>query len=251
MTRDWKAVIGRDPAELCDELYAKKPTWSIGSISHFDARFLFKEALAVSPNVAVEIGTASGFSAAVLCLALSVAARAKAIAPDFRVLSYDISAEFYADPTRKVGDAARELLPPELLEHMLFTAPDGTALTLREHHDPDSIRFLFIDGDHRHPWPTLDLIAALDCLAAGAAVFLHDINLPVRMPDAADWGAKYLFDDLDVAKELPDDAGDVPNVGRVTIPTDKEQLRDQLLGILYAHPWEAKVSSHVTTRVLV
>lgn len=191
----------------------------------------------------VEIGTATGMSAAHLCRALDVASQARLIQTDFRVATYDISTMWQPDPNRKIGDGAREQLSPELLDHIVFRNP-AQAFNAAKDFPPDSIRFAFIDANHGHPWPTLDLLVLLDCLAAGATVVLHDINLPIIKPQSSVWGAKYLFDALGMFKQnVPDDSGRMPNIGSFVVPNEKTAFREQLLRVLYAHPWQAKISA--------
>jgi hypothetical protein len=214
-----------------------RPEWIVGSLSHSDTRFLFDTALKAGASLAVEIGTASGFSTSVLCHALNFASQAGMIDSDFHVVSYDFHPYFYADASKRVGDATREQLSPELLKHVTFRHP-ALASSLEQHHGKGEIGLLFIDANHKHPWPTLDLLAALDSLSPGAIVVLHDINLPVMSLELPGWGPKHLFDGLDLEKSVPDDE-QIPNIGRVKIPEDKERLRGQLLKILFAHEWQA------------
>ena len=237
---DWEALLGCTPEEHCQRIYGKRPSWVEGYVSLYDAQFLFDRVLRAEPETIIEIGTASGVSTVILCHAAEVVRRAGGIG-DFRVASYDIHEEFYADPSRATGDAAREMLAPELLDHVDFHTP-GTAVTVREHYGEDSIRFAFIDASHAHPWPVLDLVALLPVLQPGAEVAMHDVNLPVRLPDTAS-GSKWLFDDLEIEKVI-DHRDPVPNIGAVTIPEDKAALREQLLAILDAHEWE--VSPHTS-----
>lgn len=178
---------------------------------------------------------------------MNIASQAGRIDADFRVISYDISPTYYADANKRVGDAAREQLPPELLKHVTFHNP-ALASSLEQHHRNSEIEFLFIDADHRHPWPTLDFLVALDLLKSGALVVLHDINLPIAYPAFEEWGAKHLFDGLDLEKRLPQ-ADAVPNIGSVRIPDDKEMLRFRLLEILLAHEWQADVEPDYLSRL--
>lgn len=80
-------------------------------------------------------------------------------------------------------------------------------------------------------------------------MFFHDINLPVRSPEYAQWGAKFLFDDLDLVKHV-DEASDPPNIGSVIVPADKERLRRRLLDIVAAHAWETKAPERITGPLL-
>lgn len=98
---------------------------------------------------------------------------------------------------------------------------------------------MFIDANHEHPWPTLDLLAVLGSLSASAGVILHDINLPLLHSAFPAWDVKYLFDDLRIVKDVPQDAA-IPNIGSITVPADKAQLRAQLASI-FKYDWHADV----------
>ncbi len=241
----WQDVIGSPPDSFSDHLRAARPAWVTGSLSWDDTRFLFRTALEADADEAVEIGTASGFSTAVLAHALSFRAAAGRASEGWRVRSYDIQEQIYFDHDRRVGDAARELLPGHMLEHVEFNAP-ATAIDVGERHATDSIRLLFLDANHQHPWPALDLLAVLDTLRVGATVLLHDVNLP-RIHAAEPWGVTHLFEDLDVEKFVPD--VEVPNIGAFVVPEDKRRLREQLLAIVQRHRWEVDVPSELVRRV--
>jgi predicted O-methyltransferase YrrM len=244
---DFDSVIGCTPEAYCKALSANMPGWVAHPLSDSETLFLFEIALNAGANLAVEIGTGPGFSTSVLCQALNIARQAGKIDSDFHVVSYDSSSTYYADASRRVGDATREQLSPELLKHITFRNP-ALAASLKQHYDDDAIEFLFIDADHRHPWPTLDFLATLDLLKCGAVVILHDINLPVAYPEFQDWGAKYLFDALDLEKGVPQ-ADEVPNIGSIRISEDKELLRARLLEILDTHEWQADVEADYLTQL--
>ena len=239
---DFEKIAGSGMNEYCHALYHRQPNWVTGSISYYDTRFLFKTALESGSRVAVEIGTAAGFSTGVLCRALDIASRLGRIPPDFQVVSYDISPKFYADLNKRVGDAAREELPAELLEHVVFKNP-ATALDVRKDYAETGVELLFIDANHQHPWPTLDLLATLDVLRPGATVLFHDINLPVLYPEFADWGVHHLVNDPCMEMQLPQDTDnlELPNICSIRIPAEKEPLRAALVKLLAAHPWHAEI----------
>lgn len=236
-----KALDTADLQASVANYYSRRPPWIAGYISHSDSQFLAKKLAEARAETVIEIGTSSGFSAGLICHVLNFALQAGTIGPDFRVISYDISPYFRTDQSKKVGDAARQQLPSNLVEHIIFRNP-ATVLDFRKHHGRDEINFIFIDASHQHPWPTIDLFASLDYLSPGASVVLHDINLPIFDPKYQDWGAKYLFDEIDVEKEkdTPRDGG-LYNIGSITIPADKERLKNQLLRIMFAHEWQVEI----------
>jgi predicted O-methyltransferase YrrM len=227
--------------EPIDALYARKPEWAKGTISQLDARYLHRRAVESGADTAVEIGTASGVSTAVLCHALST------VHDDFRVYSYDLRPTYYLDDSRAVGDAARTMLPPDLVPHITFRSP-ATAGTVAEEFGRRSLELVFIDANHLHPWPAFDLLTILDLLAPEAEVILHDINLPVRHPEHPHWGVKHVFDGLDARKET--DVGHLPNIGSVWVASDRRAMRRQLRRLVDALPWECEIPAHLTTSVL-
>jgi predicted O-methyltransferase YrrM len=219
--------------EGVDALYGQRPAWAKGSISLSDARFLYDRALQARTETVVEIGTASGVSTAVLCSALAQRAG------DYTVATYDISPTFYGDRRRHTGSAAKEMLPAEQMAHVRLRNP-ATALAVSDDFPEDSLGFAFIDAAHKHPWPSLDLLAILPSLRPGAEVALHDINLPLINPDWQAWGVKYLFDELDVEKHV-NPGSETPNIGSIVVPKDKEALRRQVLASIEAHDFEVEV----------
>lgn len=209
--------------EPCDAIYRARPEWATGYIGWHDARFLYTRIRIRQPELVVEIGTASGISTAI----------AAAAAP--HVDTWDIAERFYADRNRHTGDAAREMLPPELLERVTFRK--GTVRDLP--YPPDSLDLAFIDADHRHPWPCLDLLGILDHMRAGSEILLHDINLPLTDSASNVTGAKILYDGLDLHK-TPDPHGTPPNIGSIFIPANKDSVRKQLRALIDRHPWETE-----------
>jgi predicted O-methyltransferase YrrM len=193
--------------------------------------------MARNPQHVVEIGTGSGVSTAVICRALAAVSNASADAYD--VTTYDVNPRLWFDSNRQVGSAAAELLNPGLLAHIAFRNP-ATALDAAREHETDSISFVFLDAEHGHPWPALDLLALLDSLQPGAIVVMHDVNLPLVHERFQVWGAKWVFDELDVVRFAAE--GDLPNIGAIMIPADKHRLRSELAQVIAAHDWEASVS---------
>jgi predicted O-methyltransferase YrrM len=224
----------------CDTIYGLRPAWVEGFISLADARYLHERLTQDHEGAVVEIGTASGVSTAIMRFSLD---------PSEQLYTYDISPQFYAAPERRTGEAAETMLPDDLVKRISFRSP-AMAPDLAVDHGANAIGFLFLDASHKHPWPTLDLLAVLDQLRSGAEVVLHDVNLPLHNPQHQLWGAKYLFDGLDVVKQLAPEDDDVPNIGSCFVPADKQQLRDQLLRILYAHEWECEIDPQTVARFL-
>jgi predicted O-methyltransferase YrrM len=238
-----EARCGTTIDAIADQYCSQRPGWVTGDIGRQDARFLMHEVLESRATSILEIGTASGMSTGLLCLAIESARQAGLIGSEYRVYSYDIVTKFYADTRYCIGDAARELLDDTMLSHITFRNP-ATALDAAREHAADSVRFLFIDASHKHPWPALDLLATLPILAPGATVVLHDVNLPLVCPQYPSWGAHHLFNGLSLEKRLAAEGYGphaLPNVGSVVIPKDMDRLRAEIHRIIATHPWEDKI----------
>lgn len=165
--------------------FYKPPAWSEGHVSYDDVVFLDEMVRLVSPRCVIEVGVASGCSSAVLLRAL------RELGGERTLHSYDLLDHCYMAPERPLGAAVDELIPAE--RHCWRLHPGKTALDAGQEHAGRGVELAFIDADHRHPWPSLDLWALLPALAPGTWVVLHDIALP----DFSDWkvfGAQYLFE---------------------------------------------------------
>lgn len=223
--------------KVVDGLRQRRPSWVTGSLSWNGSTFLATCLLGSGADTAVEVGTASGYSTAVLAAVLDLAARHSVI-DRYRVDTFDVSPSFYADRAHATGAAARELVP-ELLDRISFHT-GKTAADVPDVFERDSLSFVFIDANHKHPWPTLDLLLVLPCLKTGAVVVLDDVNLPIARPEFPAWGAHHLLQGVAVPVTCSTTEGHgYANMGSFRVPSDREGFRQRLLGVLDEHRWEA------------
>lgn len=143
-----------------------------GGISASDYFFLTALVSILAPVCVIEIGTLTGFSAAIIAAAVH---RQHGKTGAIAVETIDASAHCIIDETRPVGFEISELIP-------------DLASTVRVHtwRKSDFVRDLaadgefalaFIDADHRHPWPLLDVLRLAPYLQQGGWIVLHDIQL--------------------------------------------------------------------------
>jgi predicted O-methyltransferase YrrM len=253
---DWTEIIGEDRDRFCDRLSERAPP-AADRLSQADTRFLFTRALEARADVVIALGTGAGFAAAVLCYALHFASRAGFVVEQFEVVLYDIVSVPAAGGGRRVGTVADEILTselegilgqnPELLDRIRFRRP-AAAANIRADHAPDSLSFALVNGDRRHPWPTLNVLAVLDCLRPGADVVLHDVDPSAHNGGHVLKGVTHLFANLVDEREATL-AADPGSMRPIVVPPDKEVLRDRLLTSLYAYPWEVELSTAETTCV--
>lgn len=208
--------------------FYQPPAWSTGHISLEDAAFLDEMVRELDPAEVIEIGVASGCSSAVLLRALD------SLGGERRLHSFDIANCCYFAKERAVGAAVAELAPDYTRHWRLHTGGDATdaarLLTGR------SIPLVFIDADHRHPYPTLDLLGVLPALSEYAWVILHDITLDRKWQV---FGPRYLYAGWTGEKRTPY-AGS--NIGAIRLTGYHRKTRNECENILRV-PWQTTVGS--------
>ena len=109
-----------------------------------------------------------------------------------QLISCDVNPTCYFDRNRATGEAARQLYrAPRTTWHL---ETNKTARDLSDTMAPGSVDLTFIDANHAHPWPLVDLLQATAFAKPESWMVLHDIELPVMRPEFQDYGAKWLFD---------------------------------------------------------
>ncbi len=205
------------------------PDWVQGATPAGDAEFLREMVAVHQPAHMIELGVASGVSTAYLLHALD---RLPDV-PGRRLLrSCDVQATCYFDAARATGEAVQAMYPLPRTGWILDTNTDARRLS--QTLPPQSVDLTFIDANHYHPWPLLDLLHLSVIATRGSWVILHDINLPVIAPEFSAWGAKWLFDEWPFEKAA---GGLERNIGAVRLPEDLDQLVPFATAML-ERPWE-------------
>ncbi len=238
------------------------PQWANGFVNALDSLFLWDLIEAARPRRVVEIGTASGVSTAVIAAALDHFCTEYDSTDELaQIHSFDISTHCYFDAAHSVGAAAAEVVP-DLMDRVAIH-PGATAVDACRLHYIGEIDLVFIDGDHRHPAPTLDLLAMIHALKPNAWVVLHDIELTAvgESIGRTDWnvitGAERLFARWPFEKVQPMNPNPaLNNIGAIRIPQVQDEAIPFLIDLLL-EPWETQdgppqklVSALERTRIL-
>jgi len=228
-TRGWVEALRRR---------ARCPSWARGHINARDAAFIWDHIEAIAPHTSepvtiVEIGTASGVSGAIIGGGVDAF-----LASGSEIHSFDIMDYCYFDPTHRVGDAIEELASE--LGDMIHLHPHANARDAAACFSPGQVQLAFIDADHRHPAPALDLLALLPVLSPGAWVVLHDIELDRIQSNTPDTsgsqsGPNRLFDGWAFNK-VREDRSDLceSNIGALQIPDDLFSAQRMLIELINA-----------------
>lgn len=227
------------------DFFARKPDRTAGSILPNDAMFLLAHLKAIRPRNVLEIGVSSGVSSAFFLECSRYLADEASGYEGFDVAAIDLLDVVYADRVSKVGWVVEAMTPELVGRYKLFTGVTSFDLArMLADGRVTAPGLVFLDAEHAHPWPLVDMTNLSRALKEGTPVLLHDIALAERaMADehrrgvGVDWklrGVQWLYEYWPGEKARG--AGALANVGAVlTLPK---------AGLAQAHaaiidmPWE-------------
>jgi hypothetical protein len=227
------------PADPDLQSFYRPPGWVQGHISLHDAAFVDGMIRELRPECMIEVGVASGCSSAVMLRSLL------GLGGDRQLHSFDIAAMCYFDTSRPVGSAVNEMgIEADDMWHLY---PRNVAADAAVRLEGMQAALAFVDGDHRHPFPTLDCLALLPVLADDAWIILHDIALARRSRGRFPYvGPQVLYEGWPGEKRSDKEA---ENIGAIRLPGDRARARDWLLELLNVQ-WEQFVSDDRLDRLV-
>jgi predicted O-methyltransferase YrrM len=208
----------------------RPPSWVRGGCSHGDVEFLLEMVMGTSPRLVLELGVASGTSSAALLFALDQLPTSET----GRLLySVDVRPECYFDVSRATGAAVADLYPQHRTVWQLNTDCDARRITSLL--PPGSVDLCFIDANHCHPWPTIDLLHVAPLVRQQGWIVLHDIELPRLHPQFQVHGPQWLFEAWPFNKIHG--VGDSINIGAIQLPASLSDITETALALI-ARRWE-------------
>jgi predicted O-methyltransferase YrrM len=170
-----------------------------GGIGSRDYFFLTCLVSILAPRRVVEIGTLTGFSTAIIAAAIHHQH------PDHTgttVDTIDSHTHCSIDESRLIGFEIPDLVPDLVSSVRVHTGRESEVV--REIGERGEFGLAFIDADHRHPWPLLDVLRLAPYLQGAAWILLHDIQLGTygkierdagkQLEASTPYGAEWLFD---------------------------------------------------------
>jgi predicted O-methyltransferase YrrM len=158
--------------EFLRRMVEREPGRPPGGISAQDYFFLTAFVSILAPHRVIEIGTLTGFSAAIIAAAIS---RQHGNVDAICVETIDAAAQCIVAETRPVGFEISELIPE--LVSTVRVHPQRKSDFVRHLSAMGKFDLGFIDANHRHPWPLLDMLRLAPALQPGGWIVLHDIQL--------------------------------------------------------------------------
>jgi cephalosporin hydroxylase len=197
-----------------------------------DLLFLHAFVNVLAPERVVEIGTLSGFSAAVI--ADAVAQHQPPESESVIVDTIDLSQRCLTDQTKPVGFAIPQILPG--LSSRIRVHAGKDARYVEQIARAGELQLVFIDADHQHPRPTMDLIRVSRFVRPGGWVVVHDIELAslaermrvagVAVEHGAPSGPQWLFE------AWPFEKISGGNIGALRLPSNVRDLVPFALAML-------------------
>lgn len=222
-----------------------------GGIGARDYFFLTALVSILAPRRVIEIGTLTGFSAAIIAAAIHRQhAPEKSVIPSevegprgatgITVETIDALTYCLIDETKEVGFEIPNLVPDLASTVRIHTGRQSDFVRVLAARD--EFRLAFIDADHRHPWPLLDVLRLAPYMQSGGWIVLHDIQLGTygkKLKETADnsiesgtpYGAEWLFDLWPFRKIRSF------HIGAIEIPSPKSALIPFALGLM-GEPFE-------------
>ena len=143
-----------------------------GGIGSRDYFFLTALISILAPRRVIEIGTLTGFSTAIIAAAIH---RQHGDQNRVTVDTIDAHTHCSIDATRPIGFEIPELVPDLVSTIRVHTGRESDFV--RELAARDEFGLAFIDADHRHPWPLLDVLRLAPFVQPRGWIVLHDIQL--------------------------------------------------------------------------
>jgi cephalosporin hydroxylase len=218
-----------------------------GGIGSRDYFFLTALVSILSPRRVIEIGTLTGFSTAIIAAAIdrqhgsSHGAGLPSGRERITVETIDSRTHCSIDETRPIGFEIPELIPDLAPTVRVHTGRESDFV--RELAARNEFGLAFVDADHRHPWPLLDLLRLAPYVESEGWIVLHDIQLGTYGKDqlaaghplegGTPFGAEWLFERWPFRKIRSF------HIGAIELPQRKDALIPFALALM-EQPFELK-----------
>jgi len=216
-----------------------------GGIGSRDYFFLTCLVSILAPRRVIEIGTLTGFSTAIIAAAIY---HQHGDRSTINVETIDSHTHCSIDKSRPIGFEIPDLIPDLVSTVRVHTGRESDLV--REIAAPGEFGLAFIDADHRHPWPLLDVLRLAPFIQSPGWIVLHDIQLgshgkaeraAVKSLDAGTpYGAEWLFERWPFRKIRSF------HIGAIELPPRQEALIPFALSLLN-EPFE--VTDKAATRI--
>ena len=230
-----------DELHLIRGLMRRRPPRE-GSLNLADTLFLAAMTSILSPERVIEVGTGTGFSSAVIAAMLRHRA---GVSSTPCVETIDAKSHYRGDESVHTGGDIATLIP-EFSPLVRVHSPRQSDF-VDQLARPNELQFGFIDANHRHPYPLLDLLRLARVTRPGGWIALHDVALGTLvaaaeragkpLPFRGQFGAEWLFQVWPFGKVKSG------NSGAVQLPPKKREIQ-RVVKTLMKLPFEVASQGH-------
>ena len=202
-----------------------------GGIGSRDYFFLTCLVSILAPRRVIEIGTLTGFSTAIIAAAIY---HQHGIRDQITVETIDSHTHCSIDTGRPIGFEIPDLIPDLVATVRIHAGRESDIV--REIAEPGEFGLAFIDADHRHPWPLLDVLRLAPYVQSAGWILLHDIQLGTygkaereagrEGGSGTPYGAEWLFERWPFRKIRSF------HIGAIELPVGKDSLIPFALGLM-------------------
>jgi predicted O-methyltransferase YrrM len=217
-----------------------------GGIGSRDYFFLTCLVSILAPRRVIEIGTLTGFSTAIIAAAIY---HQHGIRDQVAVETIDSHTHCSIDTSRPIGFEIAQLVPDLISTVRVHAGRESDVV--REIASPGEFGLAFIDADHRHPWPLLDLLRIAPYIQRQGWIVLHDIQLGTygeaertagrSLDTGTPYGAEWLFERWPFRKIRSF------HIGALELPVQKDLLIPFALALM-EQPFEIRGNSEQRVR---
>lgn len=154
-----------------------------GAVAPSELAFIQRLITQHKPDSFVEVGMASGLSTGFIATFLEEQGGST-------LLSLDHDDTFFGDKTKPNGFLVPEIYTGDKVRVDLVKFK--TALNVHEF--DQSFDMAFVDANHQHPWPAIDMMALYPKMSGPRIMIHHDLRLFMKQDVMFGIGPKYLFD---------------------------------------------------------
>ena len=224
------------PIQTIRELHKSYWKKGFGSISAKEAFFLQMGIAQHKPRRVIEIGTASGLSTGFIALFMHENNGSE-------LTTLDLDTTFWLDRSKSTGYLAEQIYPHGNIKINYIRGKNSSCIP--EHLSQGKFDMGFIDANHQHPWPTLDMICLLPAMEKACAIYHHDLSLYKNQNPIYGIGPKYLFDQVsDDMKEVTSEPE--ANIFFLRTPDNYADMQQAMIDSLYL-PWTIRQKIDIST----
>lgn len=235
-------IPAREEIEFLHRMVALDGVRYPGGIGSRDYFFLTCMVSILAPRRVVEIGTLTGFSTAIIAAAIH---HQHGIRDQVTVETVDSQTQCSIDQSRPIGFEIPDLIPDLVSTVRIHSGRESDIVA--EIAGRGKFGLAFVDADHRHPWPLLDLLRLAPWIESRGWIILHDIQLGTHgeaerkagraLDGGTPYGAEWLFERWPFRKIRS------LHIGAVEVPAQTDLLIPFALELM-DEPFEVSASAH-------